>query len=419
MNILMVTPFYPPHIGGIEYHVENLSKQLAKKGHKITVLTSMMPGKKGVPCKISSDAIDVIRIKTRFLSDRIYPSLSSQGLSLNIRKTVERLVMEKHIDILHAHGHHYFLTWRAIEAAKSLGIPSVLTLHGLYALHPTDTVAQIIEEAFNRTIFKYQLNNVAAIIGLTPRITNYAKRYCTSSKDFFTIPNGVDLQLFKTNRKNRDSYRKKYGIASETIVVLFRGRLATIKGVLELAEAAKLVIMKNKKILFLFVGEGPLAEELARTLSPIRNNSKIIGWTPTDEIHELYLASDIFVLPSKSEALPLTILEAMAARLHIIATPVGGIPEVLQNYPFKTIINQATPSKICATILSVIAVLGKSFTGQTSESSYMSSFDWGKIAASVESVYQKVINGPKEYFGKDSYIQNNHVACYVQPDSVK
>jgi glycosyltransferase involved in cell wall biosynthesis len=393
----MVTTFYPPHIGGIEYHVEALSKCLAKRGHQITVLTSMLPDKKVGSCDKISDGVDVFRLKTIFLPSWPYPALSSQGFTLNMRKTIKRLVKPKKIDLIHVHGHHYYLSWSAIAAARSLEIPSVLTLHGLYALNPTDLLAQIEEEIFNYTIFRQELRKVTAVIGLTPKITRYARKYGSLSKMYFTIPSGVNYKIFAANSKNRFSYRRKYSMGDDKFIVLFLGRFASIKGVLELAEASKLVVKKNNKVCFIFVGGGPSSRELAETLKPIKENVKIIGWKPFSEIHELYIASDLFVLPSKSEALPLTILEAMSAHLHIVTTPVGGIPDVLQMYPHKTFIKQLSPLGICEAILSAIAQTRGKLAEQYNSHSYMENFDWQNIACQIEKVYHEAITKSNEF----------------------
>jgi glycosyltransferase involved in cell wall biosynthesis len=387
----MVTTFYPPHIGGIEHHVETLSKYLVKRGHQLTVLTSMLPDKKLRSCDEISDSIEVFRLKAIFPSGWPYSALSSQGFTLKTRETIKRLVKRQKIDLIHAHGHHYYLTWRAIDTANSLKLPSVLTLHGLYALNPTNVLAQLEEDIFNYTIFRRELRQVAAIIGLTPRITGYARKYGPLSKMYFTIPNGVNHQIFTENHKNRFNYRRKYDIGDDKTVVLFLGRFASVKGVLELAEASKLVVKKNSRVFFLFVGGGPLAQKLAEILKPIQENSKIISWAPYNKIHELYIASDIFILPSKSEALPLTILEAMAAQLHILTTTVGGIPEVLRTYPYKTFIRQLSPLEICEAILGTIAQpRGRLVELQQHSPEYMENFDWQKIACQVEEVYQNL-----------------------------
>jgi len=383
----MVTTFYPPHIGGIEYHVENLSKELVHMGHKVTVITS---GTKFQESYEKINNVEIFRFQTFFLSGKFYPSLSSQGVILNIENKIKRLVKERHVDVIHVHGHHYYLSWKSINVASKLGIPTVLTLHGLYALRPSDYFAEIGEKLFNYTVFANELRQANAIVGLTSKIAEYAKKYCPGS-NYFIIPNGVNYHIFEENSRNRSHYRKKYQIDAEKTVILFRGRFAPIKGVLELAEAAKIIVQKNPQMFFLFVGGGPLKDELIKILQPIKDNSKVVDWTPMNELHELYLASDVFVLPSKSEALPLTILEAMAAKLYIIATPVGGIPEVLKDYPFKTMIKNSAFSTLHETLLKGIEQ-NSLVKQKSSEVNYLDNFDWLKIAYKVENIYQLIQN---------------------------
>jgi len=382
----MVTPYYPPHVGGIEYHVKNISKNLIKRGHKISILTSYP--KKLLHDDLYSDA-DVFRIKMIYPFGRIYPSLNSEGFSANIRTAIKQIVTEKKIDIIHAHGHHFYLTLRAIELGRELRIPSILTLHGLYALNPNDRIAQVEEEIFNRTIFRRELTKATAIIGLTPTIVNYARKYYPTTQKYFTIPNGVNSNIFNENKKNRLKYRQKLNISKEKIVILYVGRFESIKGVLELAEAAKLFVQKNNDALFLFVGGGTLTMQLAKALKPIKGNSTIIDWISSEQIHELYIASDIFVLPSKSEALPLTILEAMAAQLYIVATQVGGIPEVLKKYNHKTLLDSISPEEISLTLLNVFKQNDFPLANncKTSFIDYMQPYDWEKITHQVEEAY--------------------------------
>lgn len=386
----MVTTFYPPHVGGIEYHVENLSKELTNKGHKITILTTELSPKNPPSIEQTSANLDVVKLKAFFPLRHIYPSLSSQGFTLNTKTTIEKIVKEKKIDVIHVHGHHYYLSWRAIAIAHALRAPSVLTIHGLFALNPESFIARVIEKTFNYIIFRKELLTVNALIGLTPRITNYAKKYNPAVKNY-NIPNGVNYELFNSNLKNKFVYRKKYRIPPDKTVILFRGRFASIKGVLELVEAAKLLLKTNKQLYFVFVGDGPLKIKIITSLHPMQQYCRILGWSPINELHELYIASDIFVLPSKSEALPLTILEAMAANLHIITTPVGGIPDVLEKYPRKCYIDDLSAKGLSMLLLKYI---NQSISVQNEQSTvtfkHLQPFNWLKIASEVEKVYQHI-----------------------------
>jgi glycosyltransferase involved in cell wall biosynthesis len=387
----MVTAFYPPHIGGIEYHVETLSKYLSNEGHKIAVLTSCYSDKTTLYHQKSNN-IEVFKLKAIYPSGLLYSSLSSQAFTFYTRKAIEYIVEKQKIDIIHVHGHHYYLTLRTIDIARDLKIPSVLTLHGLYALDPPKLIAQRTEEIFNHTLFRRALSKVNAVIGLTPKVTNYARRYGPSSRVYFTIPNGVDFHIFNRNRKNRVKYQRKYQISERKKIVLFRGRFSSVKGVLELAEAAKLVLQKDNSFYFVFVGDGPLAEKLSEILKSIKANSKIINWTPADKIYEIYIASDLFILPSKSEALPLTILEAMAAQLPIITTRVGGIPEVLENYPFKSYLNRLSPLEICNKIIEAFSSpqYACAVTPTQILPRYLEPFDWNNICFQVIEIYQNI-----------------------------
>lgn len=384
----MITTFFPPHVGGIEYHVLNLSKHLANKGHRITILTSLLPKIKLGSHKML-DGIEIVRIKTFFLPRWPYRSLSSVGVAFNAEKTMVGLVKEKDVDVIHAHGHHYPLTWSAINIAHKLSLPSVLTLHGMYALNPTNLLARAMEEIFNLTVFRRELKKANAVIGLTPTITDFARRYGSSSNTYFTIPNGVDIEVFQENSKNKQYFREKYGVPERKVVILFRGRFSSVKGVLELAEAARVLAKKYNEMFFLFVGDGPLCVKLKQTLKSIKASSKIIGWTPVSEIPELYIASDIYVLPSKWEALPITLIEAMTSFLHIVAMPVGGIPDVIANYPWKTYIEGFSPSHIVKALeTSLHAIYNKE-----SGSGYVdiTRYDWGRISGEIEDVYRNSV----------------------------
>jgi glycosyltransferase involved in cell wall biosynthesis len=136
---------------------------------------------------------------------------------------------------------------------------------------------------------------------------------------------GVDLQEFLP-KKTANEVRRELGISPTEKVVIFIGRLEPVKGVKYLLEAAREICGKMDNIKFLLVGDGPLRLKLQA--SP---NSQIIftGWR--DDVSDLLNASDLMVLPSLSEGLPLSILEAFAIEKPVVATNVGAINEVVLN----------------------------------------------------------------------------------------
>ena len=150
------------------------------------------------------------------------------------------------------------------------------------------------------------------------------------AKKVKVVPNTVDINRYN----NRGNYRAKFGIAEKCIVVLFVASLFNKeKGVMELLKAIPLVTKKYEKVLFVFVGGGKEEHFMLEFCQKekLEKYVKFTGYLYDDAITEILHSSDIFTLPSYREGFPLVILEAMAAGLPIVATPVGAIPEFVNN----------------------------------------------------------------------------------------
>jgi glycosyltransferase involved in cell wall biosynthesis len=278
----------------------------------------------------------------------------------------------------------------ALNSAIKHHIPSVLTMHGMYALNPNVLGGKSwLEELFNKYIFKKVLFRTSAVIGLTKQITDYARLYSGQHVKFFTIPNGVNVSTYKENIARKFQYRQKYNIDARSKVIIFVGRFEKVKGILEFVSAIKLIYGKgSNQIETIIVGEGGLEREVNSMVSGTAG-IHLFGWQTSQIIHEFYLAADIFVIPSKFEALPLTIIEAMNAHLHIVYTPVGGIPDVLEKYEAKTLLDEPSVERI-ATVLS--SLLGNHPSDEHDANSfiYAEEFDWKNIADNVNLVYQEL-----------------------------
>ena len=219
---------------------------------------------------------------------------------------------------------------------------------------------------------------------------NYAKNYGPKEAKYYEIPNGIDLDSYERNLHKKAEYRDKYGLPKDKTIVLFIGRFTHVKGVLEAAYAAKQTIKSRPNMFFLFVGNGPLKRDIENILNGVKN-IKILDWIPMEAVHELYIASDIYFLPSKWEALPITLMEAMAARLYIVSTPVGGIPDVLTNYPLKTFI-YSLDLKLIVKALNEASrkICIKNGMVNNRVGAYIAQFDWRNIVYKIEQVYKAI-----------------------------
>jgi glycosyltransferase involved in cell wall biosynthesis len=388
-KILSVTPFFRPDVGGLANHVLNVNSNLEKLGHEISIIA---PKHLGDTSSTDIEFKQIFRMESYYLRGWPYPTLKSVSFPLDFGLKIRSLIRDGNYDLVHIHGHHYPFSWMAIKAARKYGIPSVLTMHGMFALNPNVLGGRSrIENLLNKYFFTGMLSKTDAIIGLTEGITSYAKQFGNKTTKYFTIPNGVNTQVYKENLKNKKEYREKYHIGPDKTVILFSTRFEKGKGIIEFVKAAKNLV-KDNRIEVVIVGGGSL-EPLVNSLVGDINGIHLLKWQPPEVIYELYISADIFINPSQFEALPLTIIEAMNAGLHIVYTPVGGVPEILKGYLPKTILNKISVEEIERVLTTL--TLNFSPTEMGESLTYAQQFDWKKIAIDTSNVYSDCLKKSK------------------------
>ncbi len=152
-----------------------------------------------------------------------------------------------------------------------------------------------------------------------------------------SIPNGIDPERHRpASVEERRTSRDRLGIGDDERVALFVGRLVPEKGLEYLLESLIGVVGVVKRFRLILVGDGPLKEELQQSAARWRvyQYVRFAGFWP--EVADWYAAADCLVLSSVSEAFPMTVLEAMASGVPVIATAVGDIPQMLGRAPGDT-----------------------------------------------------------------------------------
>jgi glycosyltransferase involved in cell wall biosynthesis len=144
------------------------------------------------------------------------------------------------------------------------------------------------------------------------------------------IHNGVDISKFAPDGRFHD-IRKEFAITDSDVVIGFIGRLVPAKGIEYLIDAFSHLERNLKNIKLLIVGHGSLLDRLRERAHEHSINGSVLFTGERHDIPDILSGIDIFVMPSVAEGLPNSLLEAMAMRKPIIATSVGGIPEVIRN----------------------------------------------------------------------------------------
>ncbi len=171
-------------------------------------------------------------------------------------------------------------------------------------------------------------------IALTPEEGNdYLNLGVAKSNNISVIHSGVDLNCFKRSATKSGPRRNELGISPDSLVVGYVGWLIPIKGVTYLVNAMAEVIQRHPNSLLVLVGKGDEeAEEEMKLKEQVENlgltdNVRFLGWRP--DVDGIMGCFDIFVLPSLNEGMGRVLVEAMAAGLPIVASRVGGIPDLV------------------------------------------------------------------------------------------
>ncbi len=175
-----------------------------------------------------------------------------------------------------------------------------------------------------------------SFISISKAIEDELLQCCVDPSKIKYIPNGIDIIRFSPVDENTKSLlRKKLNIPPKKLVFLYTGRLTKIKGLELLLRVWKRLIQEEKDLHLILVGPGEnqfLSCEYELKQFVNKHNLDSVTFTgAVENVCEYLQCSDCFVLPSESEGLPISLLEAMSCGLPCIATSVGGIPDLIEN----------------------------------------------------------------------------------------
>ena len=245
------------------------------------------------------------------------------GLDILVRLT--RFLRQHPVDIVHTH--RYKDTILGALAAKWTGVRHVVrTMHGL-----SEPLAGWTRAKFQAYEVLDKLTLWCAadrIIAVSRRMADTLKTSGYKPASVTYIHNGVALSQLRPTR-SREEVRRELGITPRTILIGTAGRLSPVKAHDCLLRAAKLILREERHAKFLIVGDGPLRGELIALAEQLGVRHECLFPGARADVYDLIAAMDVFVLPSLAEGIPMALLEAMALGRPVVATAVGGVPEIV------------------------------------------------------------------------------------------
>lgn len=387
MNILQVIPYFVPAwcYGGPVPVAYNISKELVKRGHRVTVYTTdTLSADDRV--EVEEEVIDGIRVRRfRNLSNWL-AARHHLFLPLSLVKALRDNLEE--FDVVHLHEH--WVLWNVIVRRYAIKhhIPYLVQAHGSL---PIMIAKQRAKRLYN-TLFGYDvLRSATKVIALTSLEAEQYRGFGVEEGRIEVVPNGIDLSQYD-NLPSPGIFKRKHSLEDSERVVLFVGRIHIIKGLDLLARAYARVSEQLDKVRLVIVGgDDGYLPQLKQLIGELGIGCEVILTGPLYGEDKLaaYVDADICVLPSLYEGSPISAFESCACGTPVVITDrcsIGGsidgqagIEVRYDEYELsKAIVRMLTDDEM------------KQEFGNNCRMLVREHFNWGKIVEQVEEIYSKV-----------------------------
>ena len=295
----------PTMAGGLERVVEGLAVGHHRRGHDVTVAAIRFWGPPIHPFVEALQA-EGVPVEVLWLPTRAY---------LQERRAIAELCRRVRPDVVHTHGIRTDLVDR--RAAARLGIPTVTTVHGPSKIGGA-------KGAFYEWFQRRNYRRFDAVVAVSTPLRDATLADGVPAERLHLIPNawsGLRAPL------SREAARRELGLPADASIVGWVGRLIHVKGGDVFLEALRRI--PEPRPLSVLIGYGREDEKLRRLAASLGPSAQVRFFPSVRDAGRYFTAFDTYVLSSRSEGLPIVILEAMACRTPIVATRVGGIPDAL------------------------------------------------------------------------------------------
>lgn len=319
INILYIQP-YASHVGGVDTVLLQLVQGLDKTEYRPYVV---LPAPSPYVEKYEAAGAKVIFTTLAVFgkpTDLTYYFRNLKNLFLSI-KSIEKIVKEYKIGLIHSHKMELM---GGNIVGKLLGIPTIQTVHEL----PRKPLVAYKFIGYLNHLFN---DKVIVLCERSKVMFKWGKGY---SHKLIKIYNGIEINQSVVHKNYGNSLKEELGIATNDKILITVARLSPMKGIEYLLQAAYITKQSNPDLKYLVIGDVAFESEMSykeqlKTLATELDLNNVYFLGLRRDVSDLLLQADVFVLPSVYDIFPTVILEAMAASLPIVATDVGGVPEMV------------------------------------------------------------------------------------------
>ncbi len=324
MNILYLTNHL--NTGGITSYLYTLSKSFLAQGHRVYILSS---GGNLVE-KFESIGVRHFDFGFRLKSDA----------DLRIYWQMPHLKALKDLDITVIHSQTRATQILAERYASRLKAPHVSTCHGFF------------KRKIARMLFPCWGKQVVAISRAVEQ--HLIRDFQVDPSQVVLIPNGIDISEFVLpTQEVKDTVRAKYQVKGAPVIGII-ARLSDVKGHPDLIRAFKILLPQFPDAQLHLIGEGPEEDNLRRLVESLALTNHVVFSKIVNRTVEILPMLDVFVMPSLQEGLGLSVLEAQAMGLPVVATRVGGLPDIVEDRRTGILVEPRNPKALSEAICEVL-----------------------------------------------------------------
>lgn len=370
----MLAGVFPPLVGGIQTHVAQLGRKLVERGVEVHVLTRHHPGLRR---EEELHGVQVHRVGNGDAPRGVRAATYLFGALQRLRSLRHR------IDLIHAH---------------ELLAPAVVAMLGralarkplLINPHNHTEVALLERRGLpGRLVLEAERATSHAFISICRPIRKELERIGVAPERIHDVANGVDTDRFRpASAEERVELRRALGLPPGPLVV-YVGRLARLKGLDLLLQAWPEVAAGAHLCI---VGDGEEREALQAQAAGLRG---VRFHGPVTDVAPLLRAADACVLPSRAEGLPIALLEGMSSGLAVVATAVGGIPEVIEDGRSGLLIQPEAPAALAEALRRALGPEGVTL-GQLARARVLQSYSIDGVADRVLDLYSRMMRQQAE-----------------------
>lgn len=329
--ITIFSALYLPSYGGVEQFSANLARELLSEGHEVSVVTCDTAGLG--PYETTEDGVRLFRMPCRPVAGGRLPLPRHGRAYARLWREVRAIPADGVLVNTRFYPHSVL----GLRYAREQGLRAVLLDHGSSHLGFGDPRIDWAVRRYEHLATARTKRYHPDYYGISDKSLAWLSHFGIEGKG--VIHNAIDAPAFRALASPRD-IRRELGIPEEDLVVAFTGRLVVDKGTDCLVGIAEELARRGRAAHLVVAGVGPEQEAMAARVLP---NLHLLGRLERADVSALLRSSDVFVLPSKTEGMPTSVLEAAAWGVSSVTCAVGGVREIMPDESFGMVVEDVDP----------------------------------------------------------------------------